>query len=292
VISDNKKKKRFFFLYYCVHDNYFIKAKFFSTWKKVTMPPLNNDRFLKRAESFSIYKFASLDSTNLFLKTHITGYPDYAVIVAENQHGGRGRFDRKWQTVAGRSLAFSVKLPLEKIPQKYWSNITQVMALSVSSMIEEIGLTPQIRWPNDVLVGGVKICGILAETLSMEAGSWLILGVGLNVNEEKRHFTGLDREATSLHIQTGNTFNIDDILKKLLLIFREHYERFREVGFSGLVGMISERLYKPEGLVQVIQGNETFMGKISGITEQGTILIETPEKLVEVVSGEITSHID
>lgn len=166
------------------------------------------------------------------------------------------------------------------------------MALSVSSMIEEMGLAPQIRWPNDILVGGVKLCGILAETLSIESESWLILGVGLNVNEEKRHFYDIDRDATSLHIETGNTFNLDDILKKLLLNFTGYYERFGEAGFSGLLEMISERLYRPEGLVQVIQGNETFRGRISGITDQGTILIETPEKMVEVVSGEITSHTD
>lgn len=256
------------------------------------MLPLNNDRFLISAESFSIYKFASLDSTNLFLKTHIAYYPDHTVIVTENQYGGRGRFDRKWQTVSGRSLAFSVKLPLKRIPQKNWSNITQVMALSVSLMMEEMGPKPQIRWPNDILVGGVKICGIMAETLSIESESWLILGVGLNVNEEKKHFTDLDRAATSLHIETGKTFNIDDVLKKLLLTFNAQYERFGEAGFSGLVEKISQRLYKPDGLVQVIQGNEIFRGKISGITDQGTILIETPEKIVEVVSGEITSHID
>jgi len=256
------------------------------------MLPLNNDRFLISTESFSIYKFASLDSTNLFLKTHIARYPDYTVIVTENQYGGRGRFDRKWQTVAGRSLAFSIKLPLKRIPQKNWSNITQVMALSVSLMMEEMGLKPQIRWPNDILVCGVKICGILAETLSIESESWFIVGVGLNINEEKRHFAGIDRAATSLHIETGETFDIDEILKKLLLIFKEQFDKFVELGFCGLVEEISQRLYKPDGLVQVIQGNETFNGKISGITDQGTILIETPEKTVEVVSGEITSHID
>lgn len=256
------------------------------------MLPLNNDRFLMSAESFSIHKFANLDSTNLFLKTHITHYPDYTVIITENQHGGRGRFERKWQAVAGRSLTFSVKLPLKRIPQKNWSNITQVMALSVSSMMEEMELKPQIRWPNDILVGSVKICGILAETVSIESESWLILGVGLNVNEEKRHFTDLDRAATSLQIETGKTHNIGDILKRLLLIFKGYFEKFRETGFSGLVEKISQRLYKPEGLVQVIQGNGTFRGKISGITDQGTILIETPEKIVEVISGEITSHID
>jgi len=256
------------------------------------MLPLNNDRFLISTESFSIYKFASLDSTNLFLKTHIARYLDYTVIMTENQYGGRGRFDRKWQTVAGRSLAFSIKLPLKRIPQKNWSNITQVMALSVSLMMEEMGLKPQIRWPNDILVCGVKICGILAETLSIESESWLILGVGLNINEEKRHFAGIDRAATSLHIETGETFDIDEILKKLLLIFKGQFDKFVELGFCGLVEEISQRLYKPDGLVQVIQGNETFSGKISGITDQGTILIETPEKTVEVVSGEITSHID
>lgn len=254
------------------------------------MLPLYNDQFLMGAESFSVCKFASLESTNLFLKTHISSYPDYSVIVTENQHEGRGRFDRKWQAVAGRSLTFSLKLPLKKIPQGLWSNITQVMALSVSTLIESIGLTPQIRWPNDILVDEVKICGILAETVPTGSDSWIILGVGLNVNENKSDFSDLDRAATSLFLETGKIFNIDDVLNNLLSIFKGYYERFVRLGFGELLGMISDRLYKPKEPVQVIQGNETFRGRVSGITDHGTILIETSKGMVEVISGEITSQ--
>ncbi|HEX3020314.1 MAG TPA: biotin--[acetyl-CoA-carboxylase] ligase [Chitinispirillaceae bacterium] len=285
------KKKISFFLFYCVLDNYFFKAKFFSTWKKNTMLPHYDNPSLIGAVSFSVCKFASLDSTNIFLKSHINQYPDYTVIIAEKQLGGRGRFNRKWQAVGGKSLTFSIKIPLEKIPQGNWSNITQVMALSVASLIENFELAAQIRWPNDILVGGVKICGILAETVLMNSDSSLILGVGLNVNENKGDFSALDRTATSLSIETGKTFDIEDILEKLLSIFKGHFERFMESGFGDLVGMISDRLYKPEAMVQVFQGTDTFMGRISGITEQGTILIETQTGIVEMISGEITSHI-
>lgn len=254
------------------------------------MPPLDKNQFFMETLSFPVNKFLSLDSTNLYLKTQLTQYPDFSVVVALNQSGGRGRFDRKWQSASGKSLTFSIKVPLDIISQQSWSNITQVMALSVALMLEDTGLKPQIRWPNDILVDGAKICGILAEAVPLENGTWLVLGVGLNINEEKSDFLNLDRAATSLLIQTGSSYSIDDVLEKLLSVFKGCFQRFVSSGFGDLVGMISDRLYKPDSLVQVIQGNDIFEGRIFGITERGTILVETKTGTVEVISGEITSR--
>jgi len=258
--------------------------------EKNTMPSHDQKLSFAGGVNFSLNKFASLESTNLFLKTHLTQYPDFSVVVTDYQTGGRGRFERKWQSVSGRSLTFSLKVPLENINTRFWGNITQVMALSVAILLEKYGLKPQIRWPNDILVDGVKICGILAEAVPLENGSWMVLGVGLNVNEERNDFFDLDRAATSLLIETGKRYPVDEILDTLLSVFSGVYSRFVQYGFGDLVGMISKRLYKPDGLVQVIQGNDVFEGSVFGITERGTVLIETQTGVVEVVSGEITSH--
>ncbi|NLE03021.1 MAG: biotin--[acetyl-CoA-carboxylase] ligase [Fibrobacter sp.] len=244
------------------------------------------------AVNFSISKFASLESTNLFLKTHLSQYPDFTVIITENQFGGRGRFDRKWQSKAGDSLTFSIKIPLKDIPGQNWSNITQIMALSASLLLEEFNLQPRIRWPNDLLINGTKICGILAEALTTDTSNWMVLGVGINVNDKPDNLKDLDRPATSLFIETGRTFQIDAVLQRLLYHFGRCFNQFIESGFNGLVSMISQRLYKPEETVQIIQGNESFEGRISGITEAGTVLIETNNGIIEVISGEITSRKD
>jgi BirA family biotin operon repressor/biotin-[acetyl-CoA-carboxylase] ligase len=251
-----------------------------------------DDNFQFSAESivFSICKFDSLDSTNSFLKKHLSDYPDFAVIVTKNQLDGRGRFDRKWQSSAGNSLTFSIKIPATGIPQQNWTNITQVMALSVAFLLEDSGLQPFIRWPNDVLINNRKICGILAEVAWEDTKNFIILGVGLNVNNPESDFKDLDRPATSLLIETKNAVPIEEILENLLKHFSFTHALFLNSGFRKLSQQISKKLYNPDQSVQIIQGNETLIAKIQGITENGTLLIETVNGIQELISGEITSR--
>lgn len=254
------------------------------------MLPQDKHQSMMGAVSFPVFKFASLDSTNIYLKNHLFQYSNYSVIVAENQSSGKGRFERKWCSVSGRSLTFSIKIPLNSIPVHCWSNTTQIMALSVAVFLEEFGLKTKIRWPNDIIIGDSKICGILAEAVPSESESWMILGVGININENESDFSGLDRAATSLLIETGRTFQIEFVLNELLKIFKEYFTRFVQSGFTEFYDMISERLYKPMSTVQVLQGNNRFEGRVCGINEQGAVLIQTDTGIVEVFSGEITSH--
>jgi BirA family biotin operon repressor/biotin-[acetyl-CoA-carboxylase] ligase len=256
------------------------------------MPTDDHFPFLTEIIRFSISKFDRLDSTNLFLKNHLSHYPDFAVIVTENQFDGRGRFDRKWQSSPGNSLTFSMKIPVTDIPQQNWTNITQVMALSVASLIEDFGLQPSIRWPNDILINHRKICGILAEVALEETTPSIILGVGLNVNNPPSDFIDLDRAATSLLIETCKPTQIDNVLESLLKHFSYYLEELITTGFKKLSEMLSERLYNPDQTIQIIQGNSTYMGRIQGITERGTILIRTDAGVEELIAGEITSRKD
>jgi BirA family transcriptional regulator, biotin operon repressor / biotin---[acetyl-CoA-carboxylase] ligase len=256
------------------------------------MPTDDHFPFSEETIQFSISKFDNLDSTNLFLKNHLSNYPDFAVIITDNQFEGRGRFDRKWQSSAGNSLTFSVKIPVSDIPQQNWTNITQVMALAVASLLEELGLKPSIRWPNDVLINHKKICGILAEVAFESTKSSVILGVGLNINNHPSDFINLDRAATSLQIETRSAMLIDEVLVKLLKHFSYYHTELITNGFKKLSGMISERLYNTDDTIQIIQGNDTYIGKIQGITERGTVLIKTDTGVEELISGEITSRKD
>lgn len=256
------------------------------------MPTDDHNPYSAETLRFSIRKFDRLDSTNLFLKNHLSHYPDFAVIVTNHQLDGKGRFDRKWQSSAGNSLTFSIKIPITDIPQQNWTNITQVMALSVASLLENVGLKPSIRWPNDILIEDRKICGILAEVAFEKETSSIILGVGLNVNNPQSDFVDLDRAATSLLIETSHPSPIDTTLENLLKHFSFYLTELISSGFKKLSGMISERLYNPDQTIQIIQGNDTYIGKIQGITERGTILVSTENGVEELISGEISSRKD
>jgi len=147
---------------------------------------------------YTIYKYTKLESTNAFLKQHCSTLPDYSVIWAEEQIHGRGRFTRVWNSEPGQDLTFSLLLPLTSLEQRLRQNITQTAALSVARLLEGYGLKPSIKWPNDVLVDGGKISGILCEVVESDENAYAILGIGLNINSTEESLAGLDYPATSL----------------------------------------------------------------------------------------------
>ena len=167
---------------------------------------------------YTIYKYAKLDSTNAFLKQHCSTLPDYSVIWADEQTHGRGRFTRIWNSEPGRDLTFSLLLPLTLLEPKLRQNITQIAALSVAQMLEGYGLKPSVKWPNDVLIQGKKISGILCEMAEYDERVCGVLGIGINVNSTEKFLAGLDLPATSLRCELHHKAERQDLLKKLLEI--------------------------------------------------------------------------
>ena len=256
-----------------------------------TLPSVFLKEFRVGASNFQIFKFPSLDSTNVFLKSNHKLYSDYSVIYTENQTSGKGRFDRTWVSAPDKGLTFSIKLPTSNIPQQNWCNITQLMALSVALFLEESNISSSIRWPNDIIVNECKICGILGELVQSGSSFHLILGTGMNVNESEEDFRSVDRSATSLFALTGKVISPTLILEKLLSNFSKLFEQTVLSGFESIVGEISERLYIPDSPVKVICGDTEYTGMVKGLTSQGRILLDTVNGTVEVLSGEITSRV-
>ncbi len=250
-----------------------------------------SENFYADVSNFSVFKFPSLDSTNVFLKNNHALFPDFSVIYTENQTAGRGRFDRKWVSSIGKGLTFSIKIPLDQIPTQNWCNITQVMALAIAQMLEDKKIHSKMRWPNDIIVEGVKICGILGEVVQCSSKYSMVLGVGLNVNESKNDFFTIDRKATSLSLITGIEFIPGDILEVVLNKFINCYEKLITYGYKSLLDELEKRLYRSDSPVKVLSGNEEYIGLIAGLTQDGRIQLKTATGVIEVQSGEITSRV-
>ena len=131
------------------------------------------------------------------------GAPEGILVVAESQNSGKGRRGRVWKSPAGSGIWMSFLLKPQIRPE-YASRLTLVAAMAVSAGIEEVtGLTSQIKWPNDLVLSGKKICGILTEmSTDLDTIRYIIVGIGINVNTSS--FPEEIREtATSLYLESG-----------------------------------------------------------------------------------------
>ena len=171
---------------------------------------------------FRVRRFKEIDSTNAAAFRHAReGAPEGSVFVADYQTHGRGKWGRKWVSGRGKNLLFSLLLrPQFKAHYAPW--VTQVACRSVAQVLQKkFGLHPTFRRPNDVLVGGKKICGVLVEAQGRSNGKLesLVVGIGLNVNAAppEESVPG----ATSLARETGKRQSKSPLLKALLTQLRK-----------------------------------------------------------------------
>ncbi|MBQ1741859.1 MAG: biotin--[Oscillospiraceae bacterium] len=154
--------------------------------------------------------FDSIDSTNNYLKREAAqGAPDGMVAVADEQTGGRGRRGRSFQSPSGKGIYLSV-LMRPQLPVTALMPLTGLGAVAVCNAVERVcGVRPRIKWTNDLVLGGKKLCGILTElSLEGESGAlqYAIMGIGVNVLHERKDFDGEVAEiATSLALETGKS---------------------------------------------------------------------------------------
>ena len=175
----------------------------------------------------------TVDSTNTLVRMAAqAGAPQGLVITAEEQTDGRGRRGRSWASPAGSNLYFSVLLRPDMDGGKAHM-LTLPMALAVAQSVRSLGQEAQIKWPNDVVLGGKKICGILTELYfdappSEKAGGrgyYVVVGTGINVNQPQIA-EELSGRATSLFLETGRTLDRERLLAEVLERFSQYYEIF------------------------------------------------------------------
>lgn len=150
---------------------------------------LTAEKILETTACPSLEVFAQLDSTNAYLKrTALSGAPHRSVVVADAQSAGRGRMGRSFQSPCGKGLYLSLLLR----PQgRDFSCATGMAAVAAARAVEQVsGAAVQIKWTNDLVLNGRKLCGILAETLMMGEETALVIGVGVNVHQTAEDFVG------------------------------------------------------------------------------------------------------
>ena len=137
-------------------------------------------------DKMNIIKLEEVNSTNLYAKENLDSLEDKTVIIAKTQTCGRGRFDRKWIDLGEGNLFMTIVLKPSNSFDEVYSNLTQYLSVTLALVLEEYGLSPKIKWPNDVMVNGGKISGILSETV-MQGNKFkgLVLGIGVNLNADK-----------------------------------------------------------------------------------------------------------
>ena len=230
--------------------------------------PLLKPRFLR---------YDSLPSTNTELaRLASEGAEEGLAIVAEEQTAGRGRLQRAWSSPKGAGLYFSILLRPVMAPD-HWPLITFMAALAVGDALNEAaGVETDIKWPNDLLSGERKICGILAEAIETPSGRAVIVGIGINLTQAA--FPSELREvATSVAEASGREPEREALIASLLRALSRWYSLLHEVGGrEKIVAAWSSRSsYATGKLVQVSNGDEIWQGTTCGVEHDGALRLET-----------------
>ena len=235
--------------------------------------------------------YETINSTNLRAKLDAdNGAPEGALVVADMQTAGRGRRGREWSSPAGLNVYFTLILKPRYVPDKA-SMVTLVMALAVAEGIRETcGVEAGIKWPNDIVVNGKKVCGILTE-MSVEKDfiHHVVIGVGINVGLQE-FAPELADTATSLQAECGRKVPKAALVANIMKAFEKYYESFREkTDLSDLVDSYNKMLVNRGKTVRVLDPKGEYSGVAEGINELGELLVELPDGHVEnVYAGEVS----
>lgn len=226
-----------------------------------------------------------VDSTNEEAKRH-ADMPDGTLFIAEQQESGKGRLGRQWESPRGGGIWMSLLLKPD-MPLGRVSEITLAAGLAVC---RAVGCGAMIKWPNDIVIGSRKICGILTE-MSAEpdtgAINYVVCGMGINVNTESFP-DELKAKATSLFIETGKRHSRDGIAARVLNEFEPVYEQLCRKGFGAIREEYARMCITLDREVRVIYRKNETTGKAVGIDENGALIVDTEEGRISVSSGEVS----
>lgn len=235
--------------------------------------------------------FPETDSTNTRAKRlGDEGAVHGTLVAADRQTGGKGRRGRRWESPAGSSIYMSILLRPD-IPPDQAPMLTLVMAQSTAEAIRiRTGEEALIKWPNDIVINGKKVCGILTE-MSTEI-QWInhvVIGVGINVNTE--HFPEeLAETATSIYLESGEKQLRSGLIAEVLKQFERYYAMFLETGnLSAMQEEYNRLLVNRDREVKVLEPGNEYNGYAIGINETGELLIRTEDgQIREIYAGEVS----
>ncbi len=219
------------------------------------------------------------------------GIGEGVVVFAETQTKGRGRLGRKWISPPRKGLWFSVLLRPDLRPVAA-TPLTVAAATALARAIRnQTGLEPQIKWPNDILLKGRKIAGVLTElSAELDRVKHVILGVGVDVNLVASDLPAdLRKLATSLRIETGRNFRRADLAAAILTELDHDYARLRKGGFAGIAEEWGQQCTTLGQHVRIETGGRVLQGRAEALDEDGALLLRTDHGHLErVIGGDVT----
>lgn len=234
--------------------------------------------------------FDVTDSTNTQAKSLGEGdAPNGTLVVAGKQESGRGRRGRSFESPAGTGIFMTLLLRPEIEPQNA-SMLTLVSALAVAKGIEHmVDLPVQIKWPNDIVINGKKVCGILTEmSAQMDYVNYIVIGIGINVGNEEFPEEIKD-VATSIYLESGKHVNRAMLIEKIWEEFEDYFELYEKTqDLSSLVKEYDSYLVNRGQKVRVLDPKEPYEGKAMGITDRGELIVDTWEARRLVSAGEVS----
>lgn len=239
---------------------------------------------------YKIKKYNELSSTNTFALEHISELNDKDVIVAQRQLSGRGRFNREWLCDDTPNLYMTIVIKPCEIASFPFQNMTQYLALKVCEVLEDYGVEASLKWPNDVIVKGAKISGILSEAHSENSAiNGLALGIGVNLNLKYETILKINQKATSLNMILGKEVCVDEFSKKLLDSFFGSYDEFIKSGFSIIKEDYVSRCSFLGQKIKVSSLDTESFYVAKNINEDGTLtVIDNQNTEKTVTAGDLT----
>jgi len=228
-----------------------------------------------------IHHFDEVGSTNdIALEMARSGAPEGTVVMARSQTKGRGRRGREWFDKPGESILMSIILR-PKLPLNRYSELAFVAAVALAECLRDAcGVEPALKWPNDVLIGGRKVAGILVEADQGAA----IVGIGVNVNQSEFPHE-LASTATSLAIEAGSGLDVDALTQALIDSLFAAYK----LPFEEILTRWRKYMWGLGCPVEVVTEGVTVSGTIVGIDSDGGLLLDCDGKQQRVIAADAVS---
>ncbi len=232
----------------------------------------------------NIVKLDAINSTNNYLKklSKEDETVDWTIVTAEHQTLGRGQMNTIWESDKGKNLVCSILVRFDTFKSQDQFYLNCAVSLGIYHTLKKFAIPNlTIKWPNDIMSGSKKVCGILIEnSLISNRIANTIIGIGLNVNQER--FSKELPKAISMKQILGVTFDRDEILENLIFSLQEQIELLHQKNFDLLHNNYENVLFQKEE-VRVYENveKEKFMGKILGVTKKGRLLVEQENDVVK-----------
>jgi BirA family transcriptional regulator, biotin operon repressor / biotin---[acetyl-CoA-carboxylase] ligase len=233
-------------------------------------------------ERWDVRRFAEIDSTNRYVLDEARlGAPAGLVAVADHQTAGRGRFDRRWEAPPGSSLLVSV-LVRPAAPGDGSHQVVMAVALALAQAVNDVaGVTPELKWPNDLVVGDRKLAGLLAE----REGDAVVIGAGCNVEWESFP-PELTETATACNLEAGHSVDRDALLDRFL----DHLAAALDA-FDRVPERYRERLATLGRRVRVERADDSLEGEAVDVTRDGALVVRLDDGHEELITAGDVVHL-